>query len=340
MSGLLRWGVLGASSFALRRSLPGMLKSRKCQIFGIASRTADKARAAALKLDIPRAYGSYEELLADPEIDAIYNPLPNHLHVPWSLRAVQAGKHVLCEKPVGLSQAEILQLIAARDRARVKVGEAFMVATHPQWLRARELVRSGVIGPLQVVQGSFSYMNDDPANYRNKAESGGGGLLDIGCYPIFTSRFVSGEEPRRVAGLIDTDPRFNVDRITSAILDFPSFQASFFCATQLIPRQRMAFYGARGRVELQIPFNAPPDRPVAVSIDRDGELYGAGIEREEFPVLDQYAVQADAFAEAVCGERADVAVPLEDSLRTMAVMEAIVRSTQTGRWEPVMSSDT
>lgn len=330
----LRWGVLGVSKFAVNKAIPGMLKSARNEVAAIASRDLPKAQAAATQLGIPTAYGSYEELLADVSLDAIYNPLPNHLHVPWSIQAAAAGKHVLCEKPLALSTAEIDDLIAARDRAGVIVGEAFMVRTHPQWLRAREIAQSGRLGPLRAAAGFFSYFNADPANIRNQPAKGGGGLMDIGCYPIFTTRFVFGEEPRRVCAIMEADPAMGTDRLTSAILDFPSGQAIFACSTQLVPYQRMQFYGTKGRVEIEIPFNAPPDRPTRLFVDDGGDLFGGTITTETFAVGDQYAWQADEFARAVAGE-SPVAVPLEEAWKNMAVIEAIARSAASGRWEAV-----
>jgi predicted dehydrogenase len=330
----LRWGVLGVSKFAVNKAIPGMLKSAGSEVAAIASRDLAKAQAAATQLGIPQVYGSYEELLADPTIEAIYNPLPNHLHVPWSIKAVAAGKHVLCEKPLSMALADIDDLIAARDRAGVIVGEAFMVRTHPQWLRVREIAASGRLGPLRAAAGFFSYFNADPANIRNQVALGGGGLMDIGCYPIFTTRFVFGEEPRRVCALLEADPALGTDRLTSAILEFPSGQAIFTCSTQLVPYQRMQFYGTKGRVEVEIPFNAPPDRPTRIFVDDGGDLFGATVTTETFPVGDQYTWQADAFASAVAGEHS-VAVPLEEAWKNMAVIEAIARSSASGRWETV-----
>jgi len=212
----IRWGILGVANIAVKKVIPGMQLSASAEIAAIASRDLAKAQAAAAKLGIPAAYGSYEELLADPNIDAIYNPLPNHLHVPWSVKAADAGKHVLCEKPISMDAAEAQILIEARDRNNVKIGEAFMVRVHPQWLRAREIVRSGALGELRAITGVFSYFNNDPANVRNQADIGGGGMLDIGCYPITMSRFLFGREPVRVAALVDRDPAMHIDRLASA----------------------------------------------------------------------------------------------------------------------------
>src|SRR6202163_3942515 len=216
----VRWGVLGAASIALRKVIPGMQQGEWSEVVGIASRGRAKAEDAALSLGVPKAYGSYHAFLDDPDIEAVYNPLPNHLHVPWSVKAAEAGKHVLCEKPISLTVAEAKTLLAARDKCGVKIGEAFMVRTHPQWLRTRELIREGRIGELRAITGFFSYFNRDEKNVRNKPEWGGGGLLDIGCYPIVGSRFAYGEEPLRVSGVLERDPEYAVDRLASAILEF------------------------------------------------------------------------------------------------------------------------
>jgi predicted dehydrogenase len=332
MPSKVRWGVLSTADFGLRKSIPAMQKGEWSEVTAISSRDKSKAEAAAKKLGIPKTYGSYEELLADPEIDAIYNPLPNHLHVPWSIKAAEAGKHVLCEKPLSLTVAETRQLIAARDRAGVKIGEAFMVRTHPQWLRTRELVASGRIGSLRSIVGVFSYFNRDPKNIRNIIDAGGGALMDIGCYPVTTSRFIFNEEPSRVLGRIERDPDMKTDRLASAILDFPSGQAVFTCSTQLVPYQRMHFLGTKGRIEIEIPFNAPNDRPCRVFIDDGGNLFGENISTESFPTCDQYTIQADIFSRAI-RENGEVPVPLENAIRNMAVIEAIFRSAESGHWE-------
>ena len=231
----VRWGVLGAANIALVKVIPAMQRGTWSEITAIASRDPAKAQEAARALGIPKAYGSYEELVADPDIEAVYNPLPNHLHVPWSIRCAEAGKHVLCEKPVALDAAEARTLLDTQRRTGVKIGEAFMVRTHPQWLRTREIVRSGRIGDLRAIQGFFSYFNRDADNIRNVREWGGGGLMDIGCYPINTSRFIFGEEPRRVMGLVERDPEMHIDCLASGILDFPSGQASFACSRKRPP---------------------------------------------------------------------------------------------------------
>ncbi len=332
MAGKVRWGVLSTAAIGVKKVIPGMQQGALSEVAAIASRDRRKAEETARALGIPKAYGSYEELLADPQIEAIYNPLPNHLHVPWSIKAAEAGKHVLCEKPISLTVAEAKTLLATRDRTGVKMGEAFMVRTHPQWLRTRELIASDRIGELRSVVGFFSYFNRNATNIRNIPHYGGGALMDIGCYPVTTSRFIFGEEPSRVLGLIDRDPEMKVDRLTSAILDFPSGQSTFTCSMQLVPYQRMQFLGTKGRIEIEIPFNAPKDRPCRILIDDGRDLFGGGVTTESFPVCDQYTLQGDAFSRAV-REGTDVPVPLEDAVKNMAVIEAIFRSAQSGKWE-------
>src|SRR5229473_8114404 len=225
----VKWGVLGAAKIATVKVIPAMQQSEWSEVTAIASRTLEKAQQAATSLGIPKAYGSYEELLSDPEIEAIYNPLPNHLHMPWSIQAAKAGKHVLCEKPLSLTVAEAKALLAARNRTGVKMGEAFMVKTHPQWLRTRELIRAGRIGELRLVMGNFSYFDRDPESVANIAEFGGGALMDIGCYPVTMSRFIFEQEPVRVMGLVERDPEMRIDRLTSGILEFPRGQAIVSC---------------------------------------------------------------------------------------------------------------
>ena len=330
----VRFGVISTAKIGIGKVIPAMQRSQHCRIVAIASRDLQRARAAAEALGIAKAYGTYAELLADPEIEAVYNPLPNHLHVPISIEAAAAGKHVLCEKPVALTAEEARKLIAARDRAGVLVQEAFMVRCHPQWLRARELVREGRIGELRVVQGSFSYMNVDPANVRNQAGIGGGGMYDIGCYPVVGARFLFEDEPSRVASQIEYDPDFKTDRLTSVLLQFPKGQVLFYCSTQLVPYQRMQILGTAGRIEIEIPFNAPPDRPCRIFVDDGSQLGDASARLETFEVVDQYTLQGDLFARAV-REGTPLPYPLEDAVATMRVIDAIFRAGRSGRWEEV-----
>lgn len=328
----VRWGVLGVAAIATRKVIPGMRACERAEVVAIASRELSRARDAANALGIRKAHGSYEELLADPEVDAIYNPLPNHLHVPWSAKAAEAGKHVLCEKPIALSSKEAASLIAVRDRTGVRIGEAFMVRTHPQWLRARELARNGALGELRAIVGEFSYFNRDPNNIRNIRDYGGGALMDIGCYPITMSRFFFGREPSRVCAAIERDPQMGIDRLCSALLDFDTGHAMFNCGTQLVPFQRMQILGTKARIEIEIPYNIAPDRPTRIFIDDGSQPGGRSARVEEFAACDQYATQADAFSKAI-QERAEVPVTLEDAIANMAVIEAVFRSGYSAAWE-------
>jgi predicted dehydrogenase len=332
MADKVRWGVLGVAKIATAKVIPAMQEGRWTTITAIASRDVERARRAAASLGIPKAYGSYEELVNDPEIDAIYNPLPNQLHVPWSIRAAEAGKHVLCEKPIGLSADETRALLAARDRTGVKIQEAFMVRAHPQWIGAREIVRSNRIGPARSILGYFSYFNRDAANIRNIPEYGGGALMDVGCYLVNTSRLIFDEEPRRVIASVERDPDFGVDRLTSMLLEYPSGHAVGTCSTQMVAYQRVHILGPRGRIEIDIPFNAPPDRPCRLLVDDGSDLSGAGAERIEFETCDQYRLQGDLFSQAI-RDGAPAPYPLEDSVKNMAVIDALFRSAASGRWE-------
>jgi predicted dehydrogenase len=330
----VRWGVLSTANIGLKKVIPAMQNGQYSQVVAIASRDLAKAQAAAAGLGIPTAYGSYEELLADPNVDAIYNPLPNHLHVPWTIKAAEAGKHVLCEKPLGMFAAEAETLLAVRARTRVKIGEAFMVRCSPQWLRLRQLLDEGRIGELRSIAGFFSYFNVNPSNIRNQAEIGGGALMDIGCYLIQASRYAFTQEPTRVAALIDRDPQLHTDRLTSAILEFPGGHAIFTCSTQLIPYQRIYFLGTRGRIEMEIPVNMPNDRPTRIFIDSTGDLSGSGIATETFPACDQYTLQGDAFSKAALEDTA-VPVSVEDAIANMAVIDGLFTSGSSGGWVPL-----
>jgi predicted dehydrogenase len=325
------WGVLSTAKIGTVKVIPGMQRCAHAEIRAIASRTLAAAQEAARALSIPRAYGSYQELLADPEIEAIYNPLPNHLHVPLTLEAARAGKHVLCEKPIALTAAEAAQL----RECQVKVMEAFMVRFHPQWHHARDLVRAGRIGTLRAVQVFFSYFNDDPANIRNQADIGGGGLYDIGCYAVVAGRFFFDADPARAVALVDRDPAMRTDRLASGLVDFGQGRhLDFTVSTQLVPYQRVQLCGTRGRIEILIPFNAPPDASTRILIDDGSALDGSGVAVETLPPCDQYTLQGEAFSRAVRGE-----IPLpygvEDAVVNMRVLEALFRSEKTGRFEKV-----
>ena len=328
----VRWGILGASRFAQTKSVPGMMKSALVQVVALASRDLSKAQAAATALGIPRAFGSYEALLADPEIEAIYIPLPNHLHIPWALAAVQAGKHVLCEKPLAMTAVDIAPLVAAQANGSCLVAEAFMVRTHPQWQAARKMVQIGRIGTVRAFSCSFSYTNTDPTNIRNKRDIGGGALYDIGCYPINTARFILGREPLRVTATCDRDPQTTVDRLTTGIMDFGDVHAAFTVGTQHVPYQRVQILGTQGRIDIEIPFNAPPDRGCRLWVDPGIDVFGTGIEEVSFPVIDQYAQQAESFSISI-----RTGAPYENGLADAAanarVLDAMFRSIERGSWE-------
>jgi predicted dehydrogenase len=329
----VRWGVLSTAQIAAKHVIPAMQAGTLTDIVAIASRDQGRAKAAALDLGIPRAYGSYEALLADPDIDAIYNPLPNHLHAPLTIKALEAGKHVLCEKPIALNADEARQIEAAQKKSGLIVGEAFMVRSHPQWQRAREIVRSGRLGQVRAIQTIFSYFLTDPDNIRNQADIGGGGLYDIGCYAINTARYVFGCEPERVIGLFDIDPTMATDRLTSGLAEFEGHRhLAFTCATQLVPCQRVQILGTEGRIEIQIPFNAPAGMEATIIVDNGRDLTGSGREIIQIPACDQYTVQGDAFSRAVLGQQ-----PLEwgidDAVLNMRVIDALFRSARSQRWE-------
>lgn len=324
---MVRWGVLGCAKIGLEKVIPAMQAGRFCRVEAIGSRDGTRAGEAASRLGIARAYGSYEEVLADPEIDAVYIPLPNHLHVQWCLKALAAGKHVLCEKPIGMSAAEAVELLtAAAAHPRLKVMEAFMYRFHPQWRKAVELTSGGAIGEVRTIQAFFSYCNIDPANIRNRPEVGGGALMDIGCYCLSLSRLVFGREPERVSGSMSVDPEFGTDTLSSGILDFGSGTSAFTCSTRLSPYQRVHIFGTEGQIEIEIPFNAPPDKSCRLWLQR-----GLAIEEMVFEPCDQYTLQADAFAQAVLNDT-EVPIPLADARDNMQCIERFKESAAHGGW--------
>ena len=327
----VRWGILSTASIATKKVIPGMLKSSELVVAGIASRDRARADAAAAELGIPGVYDSYEAMLADPSIEAVYNPLPNHLHVPWTLAAAQAGKHVLCEKPMAMNAAE---LEALRPYAsKVHIREAFMVRFHPQWIEARERVRRGELGQLRFIQVAFNYFNDDPANIRNRANIGGGALYDIGCYAIAAGRWFFEAEAERVMAIMDVDPSFGTDRCTSGVLDFKDGrQLVFSVSTQAAPYQRVTLAGTRARLEIEVPFNAPQDQPTRYAIDDGSALDGSSRVTTQLAVADQYQLQAEAFSRAVRTERPD-ASSLEDAIWNMRTIDALFASTRSGSFE-------
>ena len=323
----VRWGVLGTARIARVQVIPALQQSQHAEVVAIASRELDLATTAARELGIPRAYGSYDELLADPNIDAAYIPLPNDQHVPWSIRALAAGKHVLCEKPIAMSASEAQSLVdAARDYPRLKVMEAFMYRFHPQWQRAKQMVADGAIGELRTIQSFFAYDNTDPSNIRNHVEHGGGGLMDIGCYNVSYSRFIFDEEPERACGIVEYDPVFKTDRLASGMLQFRSGTATFTCSTQLSAYQRVNIFGTSGRIEIEIPVNAPATRPCRLWHEHDST-----IDEVLFDVTNQFTLEGDAFSLAVLEDR-PVPTPLSDAVANMRVIEAIVQSGREGTW--------
>ncbi len=322
------WGVLSTAKIGLQKVIPAMQKGKYSRIVAIASRDSGKAQDAARRLGIPKAHASYEALLADPAVEAVYIPLPNHLHVEWSIKALEAGKHVLCEKPVGRDAEEARRLqTAAAQHPHLKVMEAFMYRFHPQWVEARRLVADGRIGSLRTIQSFFSYCNVDPANVRNQPDLGGGGLLDIGCYCISLSRFLFAAEPRRVLGLVEYDPTFRVDRLASGILEFDAGTSTFTCSMQLSAYQRVNVVGTTGRVEIEIPFNAPAKKRCRLWHQSTSDF------REiRLPKTDQYAVQGDLFSQAVLNNTV-VPTPLGDAVANMRVIDAVFASAKAAAWQ-------
>ncbi|HMC95635.1 MAG TPA: Gfo/Idh/MocA family oxidoreductase [Polyangia bacterium] len=329
---MFRFGVLGVSRFARRKMIPAMRAARGVELVAIASRDAGKAATAARELGLPKSYGSYEALLADPEIDGVYNPLPNHLHVPWSERAAEAGKHVLCEKPIALGAAEAGRLLAVRDRTGVVICEAAMVRVHPRWLAARELIRGGKIGTLRSFVGTFGYNIASREDIRFGAEMGGGVLLDTGFYPVTMSRFCFEAEPTGVLARSEIDPATGVDLLTSGVLQFPGGQATFSCGMDLAPMQRTLLLGTKGHLDLPTAWNPPGDRPSELIVETSPSLEEPTPERITFEAVDQYAVLLELFARAAAGG-GPAPIALEDTVKNMAVLDALARSAKSGRWE-------
>lgn len=335
MNTKLSWGVLSTANIGTTVVIPAMQKSTRLSVDAIASRDGVRAREAAERLGIAKSYDSYDALLADSEIDAIYNPLPNHLHVHWTLEALRAGKHVLCEKPIALDTAEAEQLLAAREESGKLVAEAFMVRQHPQWLRARELVREGHLGTVRAIHALFSYYLTDPGNVRNRADIGGGALYDVGCYAVAASRFLFEAEPIRALALIDRDPELKTDRLTSAIIEFPGGRRLLFtCATQLVPCQKVEVLGTERLLEIEVPFNQNPEVPARLRLDDGGRIKGEADMVEELASADQYTLQAEALCEAIVSG-APLPFPIEDAIANMRVIDALFRSAEIGGWEDI-----
>jgi predicted dehydrogenase len=324
----VKWGIISTANIGMAKVIPGMLKSKQLQVAAIASRDLATARKAAKKLGIAKAYGSYEEMLADPEIEAVYNPLPNHLHVPLTLAAAKAGKHVLCEKPMAMNAKEAALLRKAPGG--IIIAEAFMVRHAAQWIAAKKLVDKGAIGSVRSVNVVFSYFNADPKNVRNMADIGGGGLMDIGCYPITVSRYVFGADPMAVTATFDRDPKFKTDRNGGGLADFGGGRhLAFTISTQSAPYQRVQILGDKGRIEIEIPFNAPPDQPNRYFVQGMKMNVGKWV---ELPVSDQYQLQAEAFGRVVRGKEA-ARWGVEDAIMNMRIIDAFFRSEKSRKWE-------
>ncbi len=330
----VRWGILSTASIGVERVIPAMQQGKQCKVAAIGSRTLEKAQQIADRWGIPKAYGSYDEVLSDPGIEAVYIPLPNHLHVPWSAKAAEAGKHALCEKPMALDAAEVEGLIEIKDRTGVQIGEAFTVRSHPQWLGVRDMVSDGRIGRLRAMQAFFAATDLDPDSIVNKTEVGGGGMSALGCYAVTAFRFLFSAEPTRVVALMERDPTFKTDRLTTAIFEFPQGQASFLCSSQLVACQRMQIFGTEGRIEIETPFDAPIDRPYRVFVDDGSAFAGGPVDAEASDVVNQYTIECDLFSEAIRSGTRPV-VPLEDAMRNMRAIDALFRSAQSGGWKPV-----
>jgi len=323
----VRWGVISTADIGMSKVTPAIQKATNCEVVAIASRDADKALAAATQLGIPASYGSYEELLDADDIDAVYIPLPNDLHAEWTIKAAEAGKHVLCEKPLAVSAAQASAMATVCREAGVKLAEAFMYRHHPSWVEAVRLVRSGEIGELQAVQSWFSYFNDDPADIRNRLANHGGALMDVGCYNINASRMLFDAEPTRIESVVRRDPVMGIDIVTSGLLEFEGGgQATFTCSTRAEDDQRVHIVGTNGRIEFEIPFNIPPDRETRIRVISGGN---PPVEPEvvtvTFPPADQYTIQAELFAQSVLDDT-PVAVRIGDAIANMAVIESILRA--------------
>lgn len=328
MSNKVRWGILSTAKIGVNKVIPAMQKGEYIQVDAIASRNIEMANKIADQLDIEKRYGSYEELLEDHDIDAIYNPLPNHLHVPWAIKSLEAGKHVLCEKPIGMNATEAIKLMeVSRKFPRLKLMEAFMYRFHPQWKKVQELVSGGAIGAVKTIHSFFSYYNIDPNNIRNQSEIGGGALMDIGCYCISFPRFIFNEEPAAVVSNMDFDPVMKTDRLTSAILRFPSGKtSSFTCSTQLMPYQKADIFGDQGQIIVEIPVNAPPNESTKIVIKTKQKT-----ETLDFIAVDQYTLQGDEFSKAILEDKM-VPTPFDDAIGNMKVIDAIVDSAKEHRW--------
>jgi predicted dehydrogenase len=323
----VKWGIISTAKIGMEKVIPGIMKSENSEVIAIASRHLENAQNAATRLGIKKAYGSYEALLENPEVEAIYNPLPKQMHVPWTIKALQAGKHVLCEKPIALNAAEasLLQEASAKY-PHLKLVEAFMYRHHPQWKFAKQKIEDGSVGQLRNIHSIFSYFNADPNNIRNQKEIGGGGLMDIGCYCISLSRWLFNMQPARVSAILEFDPVMKTDRLASGILDFSSGTSLFTCSTQMVSFQRVTILGTEAGIEIEIPFNAPPDRPTRLWM-----YTKQGKEEVMFDTVDQYTLQGTSFSQSILDDT-PVYTPIEDAAGNMKVIDALFASAANHQW--------
>lgn len=328
---MLRFGIISTAKIAAEHVVPAIQDAQNCVVTAVASRDLEKAQSFADRFAIANAFGSYEEMLASDVIDAVYIPLPTSQHVEWAIKAADAGKHVLCEKPIALKAEEIDTVIKARDRNKVIVSEAYMVTYAPVWRKVRQLLEDGAIGKLRHVQGAFTYFNRDPGNMRNIPALGGGGLPDIGVYPSITTRFTTGKEPVRVQSTVRRDPEFGTDIYSSVRADFGDFEMSFYVSTQMAARQVMVFHGDDGFIEVRSPFNANVYGAEEVEIsDRNHGI----TQTLRFNDSRQYRREAEAFAKAASGEDVEL-VTLESSKKNQKFIDAIYRAAEKDGWEKV-----
>ena len=326
MDSKIKWGILSTAYIGTEHVIPAMMKSEYSEVNAIASRNYDKAKTVANKLNIPKYYGTYEELLKDNEIEAVYIPLPNHLHVPWAIKCLEAGKHVLVEKPIGLSSEEAQKLLEeSKKYPNLKIMEAFMYKFHPQWIKVKQLVDEGEIGTLRNIQSSFSFYDDNPESITNKSEMGGGSLMDIGCYPISLSRLLFNSEPKKISGMVEIHHEFKVDVLASAILEFENGYSSFFSSTLLEENQKVEIFGTKGKIEILVPFNPEENIPAKILLTKDSKETEIQFER-----CNQYTIQADLFSKAIL-ENGKVPTSLYDSIHNMKVIEKIIESSNLGK---------
>ena len=336
MKNKVRWGVMGSAKIALKKVIPSMSYCKYAVVEAIASRNEELAISAAEDLEIPKAYGSYEDLLNDKDIDAIYIPLPNHLHLEWTMKCIEAGKHVLCEKPFVLNHKDVSKLIQLRNRSKLKIGEAFMVRSHPRWTAIKEIIDKGVIGEMNLIRGFFSYYNDDAQNIRNQYSEGGGGIWDIGCYPVQISRYLFGKNPKRVSASLIYDSKYKVDILGSVILEFENGLCSFSVGTQLARYQSVQIFGRNKWIDVEMPFNPPIIESSEIQIVSE-EDPAAPRQIITIPPADQFTLQADAFSKAILDNK-DEPVTLEDTLGNTLTIEAIFKAAKTGMWVNVGKS--